>query len=32
VVLNAELDNTQFVRGELSTVKLKATGAATGSP
>ena len=32
VVLKAELDNTQFVRGELSTVKLKATGAATGSP
>jgi len=32
VVLNAELDNTQFVRGDLSTVKLKATGAATGSP
>ena len=32
VVLNAEFDNTQFVRGELSTVKLKATGAATGSP
>jgi hypothetical protein len=31
-VLKAELDNTQFVRGELSTVKLKATGAATGSP
>jgi hypothetical protein len=32
VVLKAELDNTQFVRGELSTVKLKATGAATGAP
>jgi len=32
IVLKAELDNTQFVRGELSTVKLKATGAATGSP
>jgi hypothetical protein len=32
VVLKAELDSTQFVRGELSTVKLKATGAATGAP
>jgi len=32
IVLKAELDNAQFVRGELSTVKLKATGAATGSP
>jgi len=32
IVLKAELDNTQFVRGELSTVKLKATGAATGAP
>jgi hypothetical protein len=32
VVLKAELDNTQFVKGDLSSVKLKAAGAATGSP
>jgi len=32
VVLKAELDNSQFVKGELSSVKLKATGAATGAP
>lgn len=32
VVLKAELDNSQFVKGELSSVKLKAAGAATGAP
>jgi hypothetical protein len=32
VVLKAELDNTQFVKGDLSSVKLKAAGAATGTP
>lgn len=32
VVLDANLDNTQFVRGDLSTLKLQATGAATGAP
>jgi hypothetical protein len=32
VVLKSELNNTQFVRGELSSLKLKATGAATGAP
>lgn len=32
VVLDANLDTTQFVRGDLSTLKLQATGAATGAP
>lgn len=32
VVLDANLNTTQFVRGDLSTLKLQATGAATGAP